>query len=86
MERKSSRRSCSSIWSTRPAKSRRAIQRSSGVGGNAIKILKLLGDRGHVCESQHRLAQVLVAQGRIEEAERYPGGVVRPSGPRTPSR
>ena len=38
---------------------------------DAIKILKPLGDRGHLCESQRRLAQVLVADGRIDEAERY---------------
>jgi tetratricopeptide (TPR) repeat protein len=36
----------------------------------AIRILKPLEDRGTLCESQRGLAQVLVALGRVEEAER----------------
>jgi tetratricopeptide (TPR) repeat protein len=36
----------------------------------AIRILKGLGDRGYLCESQRELAQVLAADGRLEEAEK----------------
>jgi class 3 adenylate cyclase/tetratricopeptide (TPR) repeat protein len=38
---------------------------------DAIRILKPLEDRGTLCESQRGLAQVLVARGRLDEAERY---------------
>ena len=38
---------------------------------DAIRILKPVEDRGTLCESQRGLAQVLVAQGKIDEAERY---------------
>ena len=38
---------------------------------DAIRILKPLEDRGTLCESQRGLAQVLVARGKIDEAERY---------------
>ncbi len=38
---------------------------------DAIRILKPLEDRGTLCESQRGLAQVLVAMGKIDEAERY---------------
>ena len=37
----------------------------------SIRILKPLEDRGTLCESQRSLAQVLVEQGKLEEAERY---------------
>jgi class 3 adenylate cyclase/tetratricopeptide (TPR) repeat protein len=37
---------------------------------DSIRILKPLEDRGTLCESQRSLAQLLVAQGRLEEAER----------------
>ena len=36
----------------------------------AIKVLTSLEDRGTLCESQRQLAQVLLEQGRIDEAER----------------
>ena len=36
----------------------------------AIRVLKPLGDRGTLVESQRLLAQVLLAQGRLDEAER----------------
>ena len=36
----------------------------------AIRILKPLGDRAHLCEAQRSLAEVLVEQDRIDEAER----------------
>jgi ATP/maltotriose-dependent transcriptional regulator MalT len=34
-------------------------------------MLKPLGDRGYLCESQRILAEILVHQDKIEEAERY---------------
>ncbi|HUP33594.1 MAG TPA: AAA family ATPase [Gaiellaceae bacterium] len=38
---------------------------------DAIRILQPLEDRGTLCESQRGLAQVLVARGKVDEAERY---------------
>ena len=38
---------------------------------DAIRILKPLGDRGTLVETQRQLAEVLLDQGRIDEAERY---------------
>ena len=37
----------------------------------SIKTLKKLGDRGHLCESQRALAELLVEQGKVDEAERW---------------
>jgi ATP/maltotriose-dependent transcriptional regulator MalT len=37
----------------------------------AIRLLKPIQDRGTVVESQRLLAQVLLDQGRLEEAERF---------------
>jgi class 3 adenylate cyclase/tetratricopeptide (TPR) repeat protein len=37
----------------------------------AVRILSGAGDRGRRCEAERLLAQALVAQGRLEEAERY---------------
>ena len=37
----------------------------------SIRILTPLEDRAALCESQRGLAQLLVAQGRLDEAERY---------------
>ena len=34
-------------------------------------MLKPLGDRATLCESQRSLAQLLIEKGKIEEAERY---------------
>jgi class 3 adenylate cyclase/tetratricopeptide (TPR) repeat protein len=36
----------------------------------AIRILKPLGERGFLCESQRLLSQLVLAQGKVEEAER----------------
>ena len=36
----------------------------------SIRLLKPLGDRATLCESQRGLAELLIARGRIEEAER----------------
>ena len=38
---------------------------------DAIRILKPLEERGTLCESQRGLAHVLVARGKIDEAESY---------------
>ena len=35
-----------------------------------MKLLKPLGDRGALCESQRALAEVLIRLGRLDEAER----------------
>jgi tetratricopeptide (TPR) repeat protein len=37
----------------------------------AVKILKKLGDRAYLCEVQRSLAELLVDDGRIDEAERF---------------
>src|SRR5262249_46355122 len=37
----------------------------------AIRMLTPLGDRGYLCESQRILAELLVEQGKVDEAERY---------------
>jgi tetratricopeptide (TPR) repeat protein len=37
----------------------------------SIRLLKPLGDRAALCESQRGLAELLLERGRIEEAERY---------------
>ena len=44
-------------------------------GGEAfresIRLLKPIGDRATLCESQRGLAELLLVRGRVEEAERY---------------
>jgi tetratricopeptide (TPR) repeat protein len=37
----------------------------------SIRLLKPLGDRAHLCESQRGLAELLLERGRVEEAERF---------------
>ena len=37
----------------------------------SIRLLKPIGDRAHLCESQRGLAELLIARGRVEEAERF---------------
>ncbi|HEX9351809.1 MAG TPA: AAA family ATPase [Gaiellaceae bacterium] len=37
----------------------------------SIRLLKPLGDRAALCESQRGLAELLLERGRVEEAERY---------------
>src|SRR4029453_14329223 len=37
---------------------------------DAIKILQPLGERGHLCENQRMLAQILAERGKLDEAER----------------
>jgi class 3 adenylate cyclase/ATP/maltotriose-dependent transcriptional regulator MalT len=48
---------------------------------DAIRILKPLEDRGTLCESQRGLAQVLIAKGKLDEAERYALEARRTVGP-----
>jgi len=48
---------------------------------DAIRILKPLEDRGTLCESQRGLAQLLVAKGKLEEAEDYALEARRTVGP-----
>jgi predicted ATPase/class 3 adenylate cyclase len=38
---------------------------------DAVRVLKGVGDRAHLCEAQRSLAQLLVRRGSLEEAERY---------------
>ena len=47
----------------------------------SIRVLKPLEDRGTLCESQRLLADALVGQGRLEEAERYALGAIETVGP-----
>jgi class 3 adenylate cyclase/tetratricopeptide (TPR) repeat protein len=44
--------------------------RAEGYLREAIRVLKPLGDRGTLVESQRLLSQALLAQGRVDEAER----------------
>ena len=47
----------------------------------AIKLLTSLEDRGSLCESQRQLAQVLLAQGRVDDAERLALASIETVGP-----
>jgi class 3 adenylate cyclase/tetratricopeptide (TPR) repeat protein len=52
-------------WKTgNPAKAEKLLRES-------IRLLAPMQERGTLCESQRLLAQVLLAEGRIDEAERY---------------
>jgi tetratricopeptide (TPR) repeat protein len=51
----------------------------------AIRMLTPLGDRGYLCESQRVLAEALVHQGKLEEAERYALAAVQTVGPQDAS-
>jgi len=50
---------------------RRDLQRAEEILREAIRLLKPIQDRGTVVESQRLLAQVLLEQGHLEEAERF---------------
>ena len=50
---------------------RRDLRRAEEILREAIRILKPLKDRGTLVESQRILAQVLLEQGRLDEAERF---------------
>jgi class 3 adenylate cyclase/tetratricopeptide (TPR) repeat protein len=47
------------------------VARSERLLRESIRILKGLGERGYLCESQRLLAQLLAEQGRLDEAERF---------------
>jgi ATP/maltotriose-dependent transcriptional regulator MalT len=55
--------------------------RAEELSREAIRMLTPLGDRGYLCESQRVLAEVLLRQGKLEEAERYALEAVRTVGP-----
>ena len=46
------------------------LARAEKVLRETLRTMSQLGDRGHLCEAQRRLAQVLAAAGRVDEAER----------------
>nr|MBA2358956.1 tetratricopeptide repeat protein [Actinomycetota bacterium] len=48
---------------------REELGRAERLLRDSIRILKPLGDRGTLCEAQRQLAQILVREGRLEEAE-----------------
>ncbi len=47
------------------------LRRAEDLFRDAIRMLEPLEDRGTLVESQRMLAQVVLAQGRVEEAERF---------------
>jgi class 3 adenylate cyclase/tetratricopeptide (TPR) repeat protein len=51
--------------------SKRDLARAERLLREAIRVLAAVQDRGTLCESQRMLAEVLVEQGRVDEAERY---------------
>src|SRR5207244_10929354 len=52
-------------WKTgNPAKAEKLFRES-------IRVLAPMQERGTLCESQRLLAQLLLAEGRVEEAEKY---------------
>lgn len=50
---------------------REDLARAERLLRDSIRILKPLEDRGTLCESERSLAEVLVRQGKLDEAERY---------------
>ncbi len=50
--------------------SRGELDRAERLLRDAVRVLKGLGDRAHLCEAQRSLAQLLVRRGNLEEAER----------------
>jgi tetratricopeptide (TPR) repeat protein len=50
---------------------KRDLPRAERLLREAIRILSAVQDRGTLCESQRMLAEVLLEQGRVEEAERF---------------
>jgi class 3 adenylate cyclase/tetratricopeptide (TPR) repeat protein len=49
---------------------RQELDRAEQLLRDAVRVLKGLGDRAHLCEAQRTLAQLLVQRGRLDEAER----------------
>ena len=54
---------------------------AEGILREAVRTLKLVGDRGHLCEAQRFLAQTLVARGKVDEAERLALQAIETVGP-----
>jgi class 3 adenylate cyclase/tetratricopeptide (TPR) repeat protein len=55
--------------------------RAQRLAREAVRMLEPLGDRGYLCESQRILAETLVRQGKLAEAERYALAAVETVGP-----
>ena len=53
------------------AKRKGDLPRAERLARESIRTLKPLEDRGALCEAQRALAEVLVAQGKLDEAERH---------------
>jgi class 3 adenylate cyclase/tetratricopeptide (TPR) repeat protein len=47
------------------------VERGEKLLRDAVRMLKGVGDRAQLCEAQRSLAQLLLRQGRVGEAERY---------------
>jgi class 3 adenylate cyclase len=45
--------------------------RAERLAREGIRVFASLGDRGFLCEAQRALAELLLARGKVEEAERY---------------
>jgi len=46
------------------------IDESETILRESVRTLKHVGDRGHLCEAQRFLSQILVSRGKVDEAER----------------
>jgi ATP/maltotriose-dependent transcriptional regulator MalT len=57
------------------------VDRAERLVREAIRMLKPLGDRAFLCESQRLLAEILVRRGRVDEAERYALEAMQTVGP-----
>jgi ATP/maltotriose-dependent transcriptional regulator MalT len=60
-------------------------ERAEQLAREAVRMLTPIGDRGYLCESQRVLAEVLVRQRQLEEAERYALEAIRTVGPQDAS-
>jgi len=58
-------------WLGVVAQQRGDLPRAEAILREAIRVLKPLGDRGTLVESQRLIAQALLAQGRLDDAERF---------------
>ena len=59
------------------------LEEAEKLAREGIRILKPLEDRGTLCEVQRFLAEVLLDQGKLDEAELYALKAVETVGPRT---
>ena len=67
--------------SRRPSAGPRDLEEAEKLAREGIRILKPLEDRGTLCEVQRFLAEVLLDQGRLDEAELYALKAVETVGP-----